>query len=124
MNARRPGSGGPGAGNAAERALGLLGLARRAGKLALGATAVEQLVRREARPVVVVARDAGASQRRRMLGLRPVRGQVADLLDREQLAGQFGREELVVVAVADMGFVRGLQALGVVSDPREDSATS
>ena len=108
MTTPRPPHGGQAAGETAERALGLLGLARRAGKLALGATAVEQMVAREMRPVVVVARDAGAGQRRRMLGLRPVRGHVAHLLDREQLAQRLGRQELVVVAVADMGFVRGL----------------
>jgi ribosomal protein L7Ae-like RNA K-turn-binding protein len=111
-------------GDVVERVLGLLGLARRAGKLAVGATAIEQLVGRRARPVVVLARDAGANQRRRMFGLHPVRGYVLDVVDREQLAARLGRSELVAVAVADMGFVRGLQALGVVSDPREGSATS
>jgi len=111
-------------GDLAERVLGLLGLARRAGKLALGATAVEQLAHRGQLPVVIIARDAGSGQRRRLLALEPVRGFVADLLDREQLAGRLGRRELVTVAVADMGFVRGLQALGVVSDPRKDSAAT
>jgi ribosomal protein L7Ae-like RNA K-turn-binding protein len=124
MTKQRATPGGRTATDTAERALGLLGLARRAGKLALGATAVEQLVHRGPPPVVVVARDAGAGQRRRMLALRPVRGHVADLLDRQQLAARLGRNELAVVAVADPGFVRGLQELGVVRDPREDSATS
>ena len=123
-NAASSGAGGDAGGDVAERVLGLLGLARRAGRLAMGATAVEQLVQRGQRPVIVIARDAGASQRRRVLGLDPVRGVVDGVLDRQQLAARLGREDLVTVAVADMGFVRGLQALGVVCDPREDSATS
>ena len=49
----------------AERVLGLLGLARRAGRLAMGATAVEKLVRHGRPPVVIIARDAGENQRRR-----------------------------------------------------------
>jgi hypothetical protein len=99
-----------------EKALGLLGLARRSGQLAVGASAVEQMVHRGKRPVVIVARDAGESQRRRMLGLRPVRGFVADAFDRETLAQRLGRGELAVVAVSDPGFVSGLIGLGLVHE--------
>jgi len=99
-----------------DKALGLLGLARRSGKLAVGASAVEQMVHRGKRPVVIVARDAGESQRRRMLALRPVRGFVADSFDRETLAQRFGRGELVVVAVSEPGFVSGLIGLGLVRE--------
>jgi ribosomal protein L7Ae-like RNA K-turn-binding protein len=108
----------------AEKVLGLLGLARRAGRLAMGATAVEKLVRQGRPPVVVIARDAGENQRRRLAGLRPVRGLVDTLLDREQLAERLGRKELVVVAVDDPGFVHGLIELGVVAEPRDGSAAS
>lgn len=107
-----------------ERLLGLLGLARRAGALAVGASAVEAMVRGGKRPVVVLARDTSANQHRRWLTLRPVRGFVVDHLDRADLAQRLGRGDLTVVAVADQGFVRGLEQLGVVAEPRMDAATS
>jgi ribosomal protein L7Ae-like RNA K-turn-binding protein len=108
----------------AERVLGLLGLARRAGRLAVGATAVEKLVRQGRPPVLILARDAGESQRRHFASLQPIRGLVADLLNRDELARRLGRTELVVVAVNDPGFVRGLIELGVVAEPRDGSAAS
>ena len=98
----------------AERALGLLGLALRAGRLAVGATAVDKMVRSGARPVVVVARGAGANKRRRAMAMEPVRGYVDGLFDSEDLARRLGRLELVLVAVSDPGFVRGLKELGVL----------
>jgi ribosomal protein L7Ae-like RNA K-turn-binding protein len=106
----------------APRVLGLLGLARRAGRLAMGATAVEKLVRAGPAPVVILARDAGEVQRRRLAALRPIRGVVDGLLDREQLAARLGRKDLVVVAVNDAGFVQGLIELGVVAEPGDGSA--
>jgi hypothetical protein len=122
MTDRRPGQ--TPSSEADEHLLALLGLARRAGKLAMGAMAVEKLVRTGARPVVVVARDAGASQRRRWLQMRPVRGFVSDRVGRDGLAQRLGRRDLAVVAVADRGFVNGLRKLGVVAEPNEDSAAS
>jgi len=107
-----------------ERLLGLLGLARRAGALAVGASAVEALVRTGKRPVVVLARDTSPNQHRRWLTLRPVRGFVVDHLDRAHLSQRLGRGDLTVVAVADMGFVRGLEQLGVIAEPRMDAAAS
>jgi hypothetical protein len=108
----------------AERVLGLLGLARRAGKLALGATAVEKQVRHGPPPVVILAHDAGGNQRSRVRKLAPVRGVIDGLLGREDLAGRLGRNDLVVVAVNDPGFVRGLFELGVVAEPSDGSVTS
>ena len=107
-----------------EKVLGLLGLARRAGRLAMGATAVEKMVRRGRPPVVIIAHDAGENQRRRFASLGTIRGLIPDLLGREDLAGRLGRSELVVVAVNDVGFVRGLIELGVVAEPRDGSAAS
>lgn len=106
-----------GGSTAAEHALALLGLARRAGRLALGATAVQKMVSSGARPVIIMACDASAPQRRRWSRLQPVRGIVGDLLTRGELAARLGRADLAVVAVADKSFVRGLFELGVVADP-------
>ena len=96
-----------------ERLLGLLGLACRAGRLALGARAVESLVKAGRRPLVVVARDAGPTQRARLLRLAPVRGFLADHVGRQDLARTLGRRELAVVAVADPAFVRGIEKLEI-----------
>lgn len=93
----------------AEKMLALLGLARRAGKLAVGYRAVEQLVKRGERPLVIVARDAGASQKGKISGWTPLRGLVDDVVTKDELAQAMGREKLAVVGLSDPGFVRGLQ---------------
>lgn len=93
----------------AEKLLGLLGLARRAGKLAVGFRAVEQLVRRGDRPLVIVARDAGAAQKGKIAGWSPLRGLIDDVLDREPLAQAMGRDQLVVVGLTDPGFIKGIR---------------
>jgi ribosomal protein L7Ae-like RNA K-turn-binding protein len=90
-----------------------LGLALRAGKLALGASAVEERVIRGRRPLVILARGAGESQRRHLLRLAPVRGFVVDVVGREDLARRLGRRELSVAAVDDPDFVAGIERLGI-----------
>jgi len=87
---------------------GLLGLARRAGKLAVGASAVERLVHGGEKPLVVLASDAGASLRGSVERWEPVEGVVADILTSDEMAEAMGRQKLAVMAVADPGFVRGI----------------
>jgi hypothetical protein len=96
-----------------EKLLGLLGLARRAGRLAIGFRAVEMLVRREENPVVVFAADIGASQRNKVLGWTPVRSFIGDILTQEEMAQSMGREKLVVVGLSDRGFIKGIGRLGL-----------
>ncbi len=96
-----------------QKLLGLLGLAHRAGKLALGASGVERLVRKRQMPLVIIARDVGHAQRRKLLALTPVKGFLVDEVDGEGLARALGRKQLVVVAVADAGFVAGINKLGL-----------
>ena len=92
--------------------LGLLGLAMRAGKLAVGATAVKQMVARGRNPVIVVARDGGEGLRTRFGRLEDeVAAVIDDAVDKESLAKAFGRKELAVVAVDDTGFVRGIRKI-------------
>ena len=95
----------------AQKLIGLLGLARRAGKLAVGFSAVEHLVRRGEAPLVVVATDVGASQLGKIKRWEPLRGLVTDVLSAEDLAQAMGREKLVVVGVSDIGFIKGIQKL-------------
>jgi ribosomal protein L7Ae-like RNA K-turn-binding protein len=99
---------------AAEPLLGLLGLARRAGKMALGAAAVERAVKLGQKPLVILARDAGPAQRRKVLRWRSLAGIVADVLDQEQLARFFNRQKLVIAAVMDQHFIAGIVRLGIV----------
>lgn len=91
--------------------LALLGLANRAGDLALGFSAVEKMVRRGQRPLVVLASDVGPSQRTKVVRWEPVAGLITDALPGEELARALGREKLVVVGVCDVGFIKGIQKL-------------
>ena len=95
----------------AERLCGMLGLARRAGKLAMGASAVERLVQRGERPLVILASDAGASLRGTVERWETPGGVIADLVTTAELARALGREKLAIVAVKDPGFVRGIRKI-------------
>ena len=96
----------------ASRLLALLGLARRAGQLQVGWSAVEQVVHRGKEPLVILAVDMGPSQRARALRLEPVRGFVTDKVTGAELAESLGREKLSIVSVCDPGFVAGIRKLG------------
>jgi ribosomal protein L7Ae-like RNA K-turn-binding protein len=91
--------------------LGLLGLARRAGQLALGATAVEKSVKRGERPLIVLATDAGASLAQSVGRLAPVRGLVTGLVTSDDLAQALGRDKLAVVGTTSPDFIRGIEKL-------------
>lgn len=93
--------------------IGLLGLARRAGQLAVGTTAVEKLVRRGERPLVVLATDAGAALVQRVERWDPLRGVVTGAVTGAELATAFGREKLSVVGTAAPDFIRGIRKLGI-----------
>lgn len=96
----------------AARLLALLGLARNAGRLAVGYSAVELLVKRGEEPVVVVAIDAGPGQRGRIARWEPVRLLLADAVSAADLARALGRDKLSVVATSDPGFVKGIEKIG------------
>jgi ribosomal protein L7Ae-like RNA K-turn-binding protein len=91
--------------------LGLLGLANRAGKLAVGFSAVEKMVRRGQRPLVVTAQGVGTAQLEKIKRWDPVAGLILDALDAASLAAALGRDKLVVVGVADPGFIKGIRKL-------------
>ncbi len=94
-----------------QKLVALLGLARRAGKLAIGFSAVEKLVRRGKAPLIIVASDMGASQMHKVSRWEPLRGTLSDVLNSEEMAQALGREKLSVVGVSDVGFVKGIQKL-------------
>jgi ribosomal protein L7Ae-like RNA K-turn-binding protein len=96
----------------AEKLIGLLGLARRAGRLGMGFSAVEKMVKRGENPLVISAVDRGESLKGRVSRWEPVRGVVADVLTGEDLARALGRGKLAVVGVSDSGFIKGIRKLG------------
>jgi len=94
-----------------EKILALLGLANRAGKLAIGFSAVEKMVRRQQRPLVILASDVGAAQLGKIQRWEPLAGMITDTVSADDLARALGREKLVVVAVSDPGFIKGILKL-------------
>ncbi len=88
--------------------LNMLGLARRAGRLAAGFDAVAQMVARGRSPLVVIAADASPGQKKKIMRLSPVRAFWTDVVGRDELAAALGRKELVVVALDDPDFLGGL----------------
>ncbi len=96
----------------ADKLLGLLGLARRAGRLGMGFSAVDRMVNRGENPLVITAVDLGDSLKGKVSRWQPVRGVVADVLTGEDLARALGRDKLAVVGVSDSGFVKGIRKLG------------
>jgi len=87
--------------------LRLLGLARRAGVLRMGAGPVLRALARERRGLVFLARDAGADLVRKVE--RDGSGhRVERIFDGQELADAFGREKLNVVSVHEPGFLKGL----------------
>lgn len=95
----------------ADKLLALLGLAKRAGRLAVGFRAVEKMVRHGEKPLVIIATDVGASQRGKITRWEPVAGFITEVLHSDDMARTLGRDKLVVVGLSDSGFVRGIKKL-------------
>lgn len=86
------------------RFLKLLGLARRAGALAVGTQAVRDALRRGELSAVVVAGDATENARRRMRGALGASGvRVVTGGTRMGLGRAVGRSDVVVVGIRDRG---------------------
>jgi ribosomal protein L7Ae-like RNA K-turn-binding protein len=90
-------------------ALRLLGLARRAGELQLGARGVLRALARREPGIVFLARDAGADLRRKIERQRGDSELDSESFDSRTLADAFGRDRLAVVSVHDAHFVAGLR---------------
>ncbi|NCQ34000.1 hypothetical protein GW813_02755 [bacterium] len=111
MTAGDPHDGATGSDPAAE-VLKLLGLARRAGKLEVGFSAVERMAHRRSDALVMVARDMGPSQRRQVDGWPGVK--VLTLpLDSSRLGEAMGRDKVAVTGLYDSGFRAGIMKLGL-----------
>ena len=91
--------------------MALLGLARRAGRLAVGFSAVEQEVRGNRKVLVVAASDMGAAQKSKVNRFENLAGLIDDALTSEQMAEAFGRNKLAIIGLSDPGFVKGIKKL-------------
>ncbi|CAB3392428.1 MULTISPECIES: L7Ae/L30e/S12e/Gadd45 family ribosomal protein [Kyrpidia] len=91
------------------RTLGLVGLALRAGCLALGERAVLERIRRGGAHLVLLATDAGPNTRKRTVDKCRSHGVPwAAWVDRYTLGKAVGRETVVVAAVTEQGFAENL----------------
>lgn len=96
----------------AEAALDLLGLALRAGRLAVGTHAVKEAARRDELHAAVIARDATENARDRVLPLLAARGvSVAECESAARLGRAVGRNRVVVAGLKDAGFARRVLAV-------------
>jgi ribosomal protein L7Ae-like RNA K-turn-binding protein len=97
----------------AERALGLLGLAARAGALTIGTAATRAGLQRGEVRLVVVAEDGSArvdekvARLARAVGVPIIEGPVADAL-----GARIGRSAVQVVGIVDPAFADGIVAVG------------
>jgi len=94
------------------RALGILGLAARAGALAAGTERVREAARAGRLRYVVLAADAAENARSKLLPLLAARGvPVAEAFSRAELGDAVGRSSLSAAGLTDASFaarVRGL----------------
>jgi len=97
------------------RIAGLLGGAKRAKRLAIGADAVKQALAAGA-PLIVVARDAGSVAGRMDIVEAVAEGRAVAVLDRATLGVLFGRAEVAVAAVLDEGIAGEIKRVYSMAD--------
>lgn len=88
--------------------LGLLGMARRAGRLALGEAAVEQLLRQSQARLLLLASDASPNAVRRSNHWAQTHHVALMVMPytKEEFGGAMGRATCAVASLTDDGFVR------------------
>jgi len=93
--------------NSPNKALSYLGLAMRAGKLAIGEEGVLKAVRSGQARLVVMAEDASDNTRKKFQDKCQHYGvTLAECFGRYELGAAIGKEARVLVAVVDAGFAR------------------
>lgn len=109
----------PETGRAEDEALGLLGLARRAGRAVVGRRQLEDAARNGELRALVLAEDATENARGRLRGLVARTGvPTVELADRARLGNAVGKGAVAAVGVTD----RGLAARVVAATRRLDGA--
>lgn len=104
------------------RVASLLGLTRRAGKLAPGDWAVTSAIQDGSARVVFLAADAGRSTARRFRGLARQAGiPLYEIGTREELGRTVGLEPKAVLAVTSPELARGIEAALAAGEPEPPS---
>jgi ribosomal protein L7Ae-like RNA K-turn-binding protein len=89
--------------------IGLLGLAQRAGKIIIGATAVSREIRRAREAVLLVfAVDFSPATKERLLARAAARPRVLEIGTMAEWGKFFGREKVGVIAISDKNFAAGI----------------
>lgn len=94
-----------------DKALSMLGLAKRAGRITSGADMVEDAVRQGKAKLVIIASDAAKNSRKSIsdcCGYYNVK--ILEYSDKEQLARAIGTDIAVAVAVNDEGLAKAIEA--------------
>ena len=91
---------------------GLLGLCRKSGKLACGATAVEIAIKRKSCFLVIIAEDCGESIKRKISGMCETSGlEYKIMFNKDWLGEAAGLEGKAVIAVKNKDFAQGILKL-------------
>jgi len=88
--------------------VGLFGLAQRAGKIAIGATAVSREIRRSRDLLLFFATDFSSSTKEKLLAQSEKRPQIFEIGTMEEWGKFFGRERVGVIAISDKNFAAGI----------------
>lgn len=87
----------------------LLGLARNAGKCALGAGATEKAVKYNKSRIVIIAENSGESTKSKFVNLcKKMNAEYIFCEDKYELGEAVGLKEKSVIAVIDEGFAKGV----------------
>lgn len=89
---------------------GLIGLAQRARKLAIGRYAVIQAVKSDEAQLVILAEDASQKLNNELDAINPDVKKVVHST-KHKLGALLGRKELALIAVCDVNFAREIQKI-------------
>ena len=106
-----------------DKALSLLGIAQKAGRVSSGEFAAEQLIRSNKAALVILSEDASDNTKKKFRGMAQSRELPVRLLsDKAELGRRLGRGERSVLAVSDAGLVAAiLEQLAEETRKRERS---
>ncbi len=109
-----------------EQILSMIGLAKKAGKVAIGEEPVGAEARAKHARVLLVARDAGASSVRRAFSFASAGACLCLTVpwDKEQLGRALGRTSCAMAAVTDIGFAEAIVKKLAALDPQHYSGAA
>lgn len=88
---------------------GLIGLCRKSGKLACGATAVETAIKKKSCYLVIIAEDCGESIRKKLVNMCTASAvEYKIMFNKEWLGTAVGLDGKAVIAVKSKDFAQGI----------------